>query len=170
MAPGLRPFTLRSPTCRVTGAGCLARPLVYDLSPQGSEQTQPLDRAPLGALVTESAPSSLQSLWLREGMGLPRTHSRSDLMGLVGSVRAIFCSRGICSHLKCRLQSNPKGQSGVEMGLRAPVPSFCPLRVSLDQNPACRGPWAIGVVRSLSSWSFNLMGKTKTYKDKSINR
>lgn len=146
MAPGLRPFTLRSPTCRVTGAGCLACPLVYDLSPQGSEQTQPLDRAPLGALVTEPAPSSLQSLWLREGMGLPRTHSRSDLMGLVGSVRAIFCSRGICSHLKCRLQSNPKGQSGVGMGLRAPVPSFCPLIVSLDQNPACRGPWAIGVV------------------------
>lgn len=29
-------------------------------------------------------------------------------MGCVGSLLAIFCSMGICSHLKWRLQSNPE--------------------------------------------------------------
>lgn len=41
---------------------------------------------------------------------LPSSHTEgaeTDLMGRVGSLLAIFCSIGICSHLKWRLQSKP---------------------------------------------------------------
>lgn len=68
---------------------------------------------------------------LTQGKKAPSAaHSSPDLMDLVGSVRAIFCSRGICSHLKCRLQSNPKGQRRVRTELRAEplvavAPSLC---------------------------------------------
>lgn len=37
--------------------------------------------------------------------------SLTHLIGCVGSLLAIFCSMGICSHLKWRLQSNPEEKS-----------------------------------------------------------
>lgn len=37
----------------------------------------------------------------------------TDLMGRVGSLLAIFCSIGICSHLKWRLQSNPVKEKAI---------------------------------------------------------
>ena len=37
-----------------------------------------------------------------------RRGGRGHLIGCVGSLLAIFCSMGICSHLKWRLQSNPE--------------------------------------------------------------
>lgn len=50
-------------------------------------------------------------LLMQEGGGSSEV-KQPDLMGLVGSIRVIFCSSGICSHLKCRLQSNPTGKAG----------------------------------------------------------
>lgn len=70
-------------------------------------------------------------LLMQEGGGSSEV-KQPDLMGLVGSVRVIFCSSGICSHLKCRLQSNPTGKAGRGWVQEEPVegsgpypPPFC---------------------------------------------
>ena len=156
-------------------------PGLCPLCPWDPEPSQHLGRAPAGAPATKRPPSSLPGPQPREGWGLCRAQSCTDLMGLVGSVLAIFCSRGICSHLKCRLQSNPKGQSRVRTELWAePAGGGCSLAlpalgVSLDQSPAHRGPWAIhAVVPSLRMRQapvlieFQSTRKDRDYKDKLI--
>lgn len=116
------------------------------LCPWGPEQSQHLDCTSSEAPVTDTASQQPPRPLTQGKKALSGAHSSPDLMGLVGSVRAIFCSRGICSHLKCRLQSNPKGQRRVRTELRAePFGGCCPLtlpplRVSCDPSPAHRGP------------------------------
>lgn len=60
---------------------------------------------------SDDTPSKEPPRPLTQEGGLPQRTQQPDLMGLVGSVRVIFCSSGICSHLKCRLQSNPTGKA-----------------------------------------------------------
>lgn len=119
--------------------------------------------------------------------------SSPDLMGLLGSVRAIFCSSGICSHLKCRLQSNPKGQRRVRMELRAepfggcwPPHSATPEILwgsqpsskavghlcshSFIQNETglclCRVPTRTETIRSTNEWIICQLGVESAKKDK----
>lgn len=63
-------------------------------------QSQHLDCTPSEAPVTDTASQQPPRPLPQGKKALSGAHSSPDLMGLVGSVRTIFCSRGICSHLK----------------------------------------------------------------------
>lgn len=91
------------PTCRVAGAGGLA-------SSQGPHNcSHDLSLGTLGSPGDDTPSQEPPRPLIQEGGSSPEV--KPDLMGLVGSVRVIFCSSGICSHLKCRLQSNPTGKA-----------------------------------------------------------